>query len=236
MDNGLLASNNFNLKPFFDRGGKLLMWHGWSDPQVPAQNSIIFFNNVLKTVGRSSASLDRAVHAAGRVALWRWPGSRYVRQDGRDLEVGRAGAEAGSDCCVSSDRWESRSHAAAVSIRSGRKVRTAPGTPTMRRTSLACRNRQSRRAANRRSGLTSAAQPRAAHSMLTLLRPARRSSGPALMPRISKAPSKAIGRRVMQASSDGSDRSFLDIEQPIRFALDRARERTQTRTVRMWSL
>ena len=42
MDNGLLASNNFDLKPFFDRGGKLLMWHGWSDPQVPAENSIIY--------------------------------------------------------------------------------------------------------------------------------------------------------------------------------------------------
>jgi feruloyl esterase len=51
MDGGLLASNDFNLKPFFDRGGKLLMWHGWSDPQVPAENSVIYFRNVLKTVG-----------------------------------------------------------------------------------------------------------------------------------------------------------------------------------------
>jgi feruloyl esterase len=54
MDNGLLASDNFDLKPFFDRGGKLLMWHGWSDPQVPAENSIIFFNNVLKRVGNEA--------------------------------------------------------------------------------------------------------------------------------------------------------------------------------------
>lgn len=51
MDNGLMASVNFDLKPFFERGGKLLMWHGWSDPQVPAEHSTIFFNNVKRTVG-----------------------------------------------------------------------------------------------------------------------------------------------------------------------------------------
>ncbi|HVH25267.1 MAG TPA: tannase/feruloyl esterase family alpha/beta hydrolase [Vicinamibacterales bacterium] len=50
-DGGLLASDEFNLTPFFDRGGKLLMWHGWSDPQVPAENSVIYFRNVLKAVG-----------------------------------------------------------------------------------------------------------------------------------------------------------------------------------------
>ena len=46
-----MASNDFNLKPFFQRGGKLLMWHGWSDPQVPAENSIVFLNSVRKAVG-----------------------------------------------------------------------------------------------------------------------------------------------------------------------------------------
>ena len=65
MDNGLLASDNFNLKPFFDRGGKLLMWHGWSDPQVPAQNSIIFYSNVVKTVGK---------FAEDSIALFMLPG------------------------------------------------------------------------------------------------------------------------------------------------------------------
>jgi feruloyl esterase len=56
MDNGLLASNNFNLKPFIDRGGKLLMYHGWGDPQVPAQNSVIYYDNVLRTVGKAADS------------------------------------------------------------------------------------------------------------------------------------------------------------------------------------
>ena len=51
LDGGLMASVDFNLKPFFDRGGKLLMWHGWADPQVPAEHSTIFFRNVVKAVG-----------------------------------------------------------------------------------------------------------------------------------------------------------------------------------------
>jgi Tannase and feruloyl esterase len=65
LDNGLLASNNFDLKPFFDRGGKLLMYHGWADPQVTPQNSIIFYNNVLKVVGKS---------AENSIALFMLPG------------------------------------------------------------------------------------------------------------------------------------------------------------------
>jgi feruloyl esterase len=65
MDNGLMASNTFDLKPFFDRGGKLLMWHGWSDPQVPGDLSASYFNGVLKTVG---------VSAEPSIALFMLPG------------------------------------------------------------------------------------------------------------------------------------------------------------------
>lgn len=54
MDGGLIASSNADLRPFFGRGGKLLMWHGWGDPQVPAQNSVIYFTNVMKTVGAAA--------------------------------------------------------------------------------------------------------------------------------------------------------------------------------------
>jgi feruloyl esterase len=49
-----MASNDFDLEPFFKRGGKLLMWHGWSDPQVPAAHSVLFFENVMRTVGTTA--------------------------------------------------------------------------------------------------------------------------------------------------------------------------------------
>ena len=51
---GVLASADANLKPFFDRGGKLLMYHGWSDPQIPPGNTIAFFDRVVETAGREA--------------------------------------------------------------------------------------------------------------------------------------------------------------------------------------
>jgi Tannase and feruloyl esterase len=54
MDAGVLDSGSTNLKPFFDRGGKLLMYHGWADPQVPAMNTVEYFDAVVKRSGRAA--------------------------------------------------------------------------------------------------------------------------------------------------------------------------------------
>ena len=62
-----MYSGDPNLKRFFDHGGKLLMYHGWSDRTVANPlNSVIYYNNVVKAVGKDKA--------ANSIALFMVPG------------------------------------------------------------------------------------------------------------------------------------------------------------------
>jgi feruloyl esterase len=47
----VLGSTDPNMRAFFARGGKLLLYHGWSDPQVTPFNTIDFFNKVVASQG-----------------------------------------------------------------------------------------------------------------------------------------------------------------------------------------
>jgi feruloyl esterase len=47
-----LPDHDVKLKPFFDHGGKLLMYHGWADAHVTPMSSVEFFNDVVSQLGQ----------------------------------------------------------------------------------------------------------------------------------------------------------------------------------------
>ena len=51
IDNDVVNAKSTDLKKFVARGGRLIQYHGWSDPQIPPGSSINYYEDVLKAMG-----------------------------------------------------------------------------------------------------------------------------------------------------------------------------------------
>jgi feruloyl esterase len=67
-----------NLQKFVDHGGKLLMYHGWSDPGIPPLNTVDYYKKVVGTLGGASKTTNS-------IRLFMIPGMNHCQGgDGTD--------------------------------------------------------------------------------------------------------------------------------------------------------
>jgi feruloyl esterase len=50
-DAGTISATSPNIRPFVDRGGKLIIYHGWGDTNVPPRSSVNYYNALTDTLG-----------------------------------------------------------------------------------------------------------------------------------------------------------------------------------------
>jgi Tannase and feruloyl esterase len=121
-DDGVTKAMDPNLWNFFHRGGRLLQYHGWSDPSISPLNSINYYNSVLdlmeggSTKVRDSYRLFMATgvdhcdggdgpntfDSIGAIEEWVEAERRRTRSSHR---ASRTGSQKGLDHCVPIRKW-----------------------------------------------------------------------------------------------------------------------------------
>ncbi|MGD1077830.1 MAG: tannase/feruloyl esterase family alpha/beta hydrolase [Candidatus Sulfotelmatobacter sp.] len=72
------------MKPFKARGGKLIVYHGWDDPAIPAINTVNYYQSVIAKVGQRDAdSFVRLYMVPGMQHCNDGPGPDFFGQVGR---------------------------------------------------------------------------------------------------------------------------------------------------------
>jgi feruloyl esterase len=119
----ILNANDPDLRPFRDRGGKLIQYHGWADWGITPYNSIDYFNAVTAEVGGSmSEEARRDVQQFHRLFLM--PGVSHCRGGaGPDTFDGLGALEAWVE------RGEAPERIEAARVVDGETVRTRPLCP-----------------------------------------------------------------------------------------------------------
>jgi len=116
-ENLVMNATDPNMRPFFSHGGKLLLYHGWSDPNVPTLNTIKYYNSVVENLGGASK-------AGGSVRLFLEPGMGHC---------GGGEGPSAFDKIGTLERWVEQGHApdliVASHVKDGKVDRTRPLCP-----------------------------------------------------------------------------------------------------------
>jgi feruloyl esterase len=96
----LLNATDPDLRRFQARGGKLILYHGWSDAAIPAQHVIDYYESVQKRLG--------ATQTASFVRLYMVPGMQHCGGGSGPNVFGQASVGAGdpgSNIAAALERW-----------------------------------------------------------------------------------------------------------------------------------
>ena len=111
-----LDSSDTDLRPFFNRGGRLLMYHGWADPGIPPGNTLRYYDAVVAKAGNQKK-------AATQMLLFMVPGMGHCRGGGTDT----------FDAPGALSRWVEQGEAptklSAARVQGGKTDRTRPLCP-----------------------------------------------------------------------------------------------------------
>jgi hypothetical protein len=80
---GALNATDADLKPFDARGGKLILYHGWNDPAIPALNTVNYYQSVLAKMGGEADSFVRLYMVPGMQHCDDGPGTDSFGQVGQ---------------------------------------------------------------------------------------------------------------------------------------------------------
>ncbi len=97
---GTLSAADPDLKKFQARGGKLILYHGWSDAAIPAQSTVDYYRSVEKKMG--------AKQAAQFVRLYMVPGMEHCGGGAGPNFFGQAGvplSDPDHDIDAALERW-----------------------------------------------------------------------------------------------------------------------------------
>jgi hypothetical protein len=109
-----LNAMNTNLRPFFARRGKLILFHGWDDPAIPAISTINYYNGVVGMVGKEDAGASlRLYMVPGMQHCEGGPGATDFRQD-----PAAARSDAPHDVFTALEQWVEKGSAPGLIIAS----------------------------------------------------------------------------------------------------------------------
>ena len=81
------SNDNPDIRPFINRGGKLIMWAGWGDPNFPQYNTANYYETAARTVGAKAADSMRLFLAPGVGHCGGGDGPNQLGQNPTDLNM-----------------------------------------------------------------------------------------------------------------------------------------------------